>query len=205
MSMISDYYRHQIEAAEREVSRIDDSDLMEMDTEELVDTYTRRIELPLIVEDDTREPSWEALKSTVIHTSNNMPIGRRLNIRIHYPVVPHEKIGYVLNRRATRARTHTYDYSGGTIQFTMDFGEGDGVQTERINRRIDELREEIGWKNNDVKTGNENTRKELRNYIEQRKKRVESDHALLEKIVGKDTPLTKKEKGARNPCLTLRT
>jgi len=202
MSSIEDYYRQQIEKAKEAISKINDSDLIGMDTDALVEYHTSRIELPLIEKDNEQEISWEPLKPSVIRTRQyNMPIGRRLHIQVNYPIVQHGKIEDVLRRTSNPYRnTPSFSYSQGSIQFVLDFNPEGGDQSGRISRHIELLEEEIGWKNNNVKTGNENSRRQLMDYIEQNKRRIESDHAFLESIVVKaPIPLVKKENGKYEP------
>lgn len=199
---IESYYRHQIEEAKAQIRAMSDSALLGSDSEALVDYYTRLIELPIIEKDEDRDITFDQLKPTLIKPDGfPVAVGRRLNLRIEYPIKGYEKVGEVLSRNSNPSRLsgNFRDYSDISINVDLEINP-EGDQSERIRRSIERLEEEIGWKNSNVNAGNASISGQLRTFIEKRKRGITVDHEFVDRLIEKvSIPLVRKGSAAHVP------
>jgi hypothetical protein len=181
---ISDHFTELIKRIETEIEQNSEEYLLDVDAQELTEYFAQKYSLPLIEIDENRKITLEKSKSRY----------GRVPLKVYYPIVPKSNLETVVKREASRR------YISGGVSFQL---QGDWLvlftemrDSTSLKSQLDMLKEVIGWKNNDVKGGNERIRREIKNYLENRQNSLKQEYEQLDSIVGKfEVPLdVKKEK-----------
>lgn len=199
---IEDYYRGEIEKAKKDIQSKSDEEILLLETEKLVEYYVGRIALPFVEKDERRKLIWEKLKPRPITAGRrDIIIGRNIRIRINYPITPYDKINEVLSRQSNPFwQGYGINYSNGNIILEVEIsGEGSG-QESRIDKKVKDLEKNLGWRNKNVKTGNERIKSELTTFISSYKDRIKKDTDLVSSLIEKvPIVIVKKDNGKVKP------
>ena len=181
------YFDDAISTVKTAIEQKSEEELVGVDTDELVSYYFALFGLPLIERDTSRNILWEKGKTPFAGW------GRKALIIIRYPVVGVEKLKETASRTASTSALGRAPprLEGDELVVMLEVTE----QTDRhaIEEQILSIEQEIQWKNNDVKKGNERFKTEVRENVNARKNRIQQDTALIEKLVEKvEVPLKRR-------------
>jgi hypothetical protein len=211
---VFDYYRELQKHVLDQILRESDETILHSNTDELVEYYFSHNSLMPIEFDPKQQPSFEHKKEVRI-----VPAHRReefyrnegdLNfefesIVVTIPILPNDNVREILNLQSS-----TYSLSGDpkatigrdALYFSIDikgYGfayDNDKVAAE-ISRGIEEVKTWIQRKNNDINVQNAQLKKNIRDFIEQRKVKLNEDAQRISALVQKiNIPLKQKENEA---------
>lgn len=175
-----------------------------METDKLVQHYVEKSRLPIIEPDSRRDIIYEKQKSVLRRIPEMpFPVGRDIPLKIFYPVVPKPRLRELIDRQSsTYYPGYGLGFSQDSLVITVLLKEKNANQQNRISNAIKQLEEVIVWKNNDARNGNERLANELADFINTKKKQLESDNKLLEEII-KKVPIELRRKTESAPTIDL--
>jgi hypothetical protein len=191
---IRDYYRR-IEKELRETIRNkDDRYMLGVDVDEYTEYLLSRFAFQEIVFDESKgyeidkkrdERSVRGLVSGEHHTLE------KTYAEIYVPILPNPRVDELLGLMASSFTTSPLKivHSNGSMVVRSEPDE------ESIQKQIKELKREIEWKNEDIRYGNERIREFIRQEIEDRKAKIESEEDLFNRLIEKlPIPISRKPK-----------
>jgi hypothetical protein len=202
MESISDYFSQVISRAQTEITSKDDAYLIGIDTSKLVNYYFEKDSLPLIEKDEMRGISYDQ-KKPVERTlgDSGIIVSRQIHLKILYPIKVKNRIEEVIKRTASTfyAGYIIYYDNGNILSDVLISIEGQG-QEKIIEEEIKRIETTIERKNVNVRSGNEQIRSQLTEFIENRKKRIEADNAFVDQFIQKvPVKLSRKQEGKVKP------
>jgi len=200
MSTIKDYYANALHNAKMEIDSNSESYLLGVNTDELVQYYLDKYQLPLIERDCSREIAYEKQKSVFERSSSKIPI------KIFYPIIVKDRLAEAILKQSS-----TF-YPGCQLNLEENYlvlivrVQGQIANQERtIENKIKELENAISWKNKDIQDGNSQLKAELPAYVEEKKSHIAADLKLVEEIIKKvPVKLQKKTTLAPSPNLKIK-
>jgi hypothetical protein len=192
--MIPSYYENAIRNSKNDMNAKKDEFLLTVNSRELADYYYQKYALPLIERDSTREIEYRQEGTAYSETL----------IKILYPINPKEKIENVISMQAqTYLLSFQLDISDSSL-ITSVYVDMDSEESSsnRIKQAIQNIEQTIAYKNQSVKAGNERLQNEVLAFIEDKKVRLQSNQAALERII-KKVPITLKKRVDSAPIVCL--
>jgi len=174
---LGEYYGNIIVQIKREIEQNPEEYLLTVDPEELVEYYTQKYSLPLIENDENRKITLKKEKSRY----------GRAPLRVYYPIVPKKNLDIVVKKYASTRFTSGFSFQ---LQENWLVFSTEMRDESFLKAQIEKLKKMIGWKNNDVRGGNERIRREVKTYIENRQNALKKEYEQLESIIEKfEVPL----------------
>lgn len=188
---IFEYYDAVLHEIRREIFSQTDRYILSVDVEQYAEFLFDKYSLLEIVFDESRDRDFEK-------TSHK----GYLWVHIRIPVIENEKISEVLELQPTSGFTDSpppMEYYDGYILTKAPADPSD------VQQRIDDVLQEVRWRNNDIQRHNIELKGKIREIINSRIKRVKNEDALLEEISKKvAVPLRKKSEPASMIPTSLR-
>lgn len=171
MSII-EHYENRIYRIKSEIKKMEEIELMGINTEELVNYHFEANKLPTIVVDTKRKIMVK--KASVDHPDPKTVI-------IYYPILPTENIEKVISMQASRYY----------LNFNMGFDRQThsiivackNVTTSTINNTKAMVETEIDRKNKDIKIWDDRLKTEIKNFILERKKKIKETEEHLDRLI----------------------
>jgi len=169
---ISEYFNEAITRIKKEISESSEEYLLRVNATELAEYYAQKYCLPLIERDETRKINLKKGKSSY----------GRVPLRVFYPVVSKQNLETVIRRSSS-----TYFMTGFPLQLQGDWLVTDTEMHDEnsLKRLIENLEKVIGWKNNDVRAGNESIRNSIKTYVESKQEILKQEYKKLGSIIEK--------------------
>lgn len=194
MQWINGYYDEIEEVVKRDISSMNEEDLIATDTDKLAAYYCKKYQLPIIEKDPARTVNIQKGKAVI---ENHR---KYVKLSIEIPILPKENIETVLSRMSSSYQTGPHEFpqlkDPGTVVLE-EYMEGETPEhvQSMIKRALDYFDGVMGRKNDNVNHKNQELQIKLKQYIERKKSDLSADFALLEKAV-ENINVTLKKKSA---------
>lgn len=185
---LHDYYQNSITNVQNSIDAQDEDFVLNRDTDELVEYFIQDYLLPTLQEDTSKQPIIEKLKSGGGASSS------RVSFKVGIPLVLEEGIEQTVSRRAsTYVMGFGFSLDNGALTITMNLPAPAANPEQSVENELGQLRKTIGYKNDNVKHGNETLRQTIKQYIQSRKNKLENENNVI-KTIAQKLPINLKQK-----------
>lgn len=187
---INEYYDYALTEVRRDVHSRGEAYVLGVDIEEYTDYLFNKYSLREVMFDDSRKQAMEKMRK------EGYPW-----LRVYLPVKPDDTIELIL--RLQPGATYGYRISRMGYESGNIVTEVPADQSE-LQSAIGYIRQEVEWRNNDIRRYNRKFKQDIHSIIQQEKKRIESEDALLEAIVKKVPIILKQKQGTPSSIAPLK-
>jgi len=174
------YYRNSTTCIQNSIDAQEDEYILSNDTDELTEYFLQDYLLPELQEDTTKEIILKKEKST------NGLYRNVVTFKVGIPLILEEDIEKVISRRAdTWIQGLRFSYEQGALILMMQLSAPAANPENSVKNELGQLRKTIQYKNTRVKKGNDQMKREINQYIKQRKQKLEQQNSVLETIAKK--------------------
>lgn len=178
---VAEYYSTLHEEMKKEIYSQKDSYLLTVNIDEYSDFLFNKHALSPI-ECDFNKVSIEKFRKQIqVNDFGEKVSVEHVYVRIYIPVAPNAQIRKILELKAS-----TFTLSPAKMSYIDGkiITEAEAKETE-IQRTIDEVKQEIEWRNRDIQLYNEPLKTQIRSTIMHRKNKIKNEEELLDQITKK--------------------
>jgi len=192
------YYHNSLVEIRRDVDSKDEEFLLGVDVDELTEFYFQQYALPSIEIDGSRDNIIQKGKSFHDKWQSYIPM------TVGIPIILQQNIEEVVSHSAsTYLTSFIFKLENGYLIANVQVsGEGQGAESY-IQQQLENLKRTIGYKNDNVKRGNEELRRDIKNYIVGVLGKVKKENDIVQSITEK-IPIKLVKKQSDAPIVNLK-